>query len=57
MTFSSTHEVERITGIDASLIARACRRYQDGYSGYAKGYYWRYKDNETNQNNEVTTNE
>lgn len=57
MTFSSTHEVERITGIDASLIARACRRYQDGYSGYAKGYYWHYKDNETNQNNEVTTNE
>lgn len=43
MTFSSTHEAERMLGIDASLIAHACRSYKNGKSGYAKGYIWHYK--------------
>lgn len=47
MVFSSTHEVERITGIDSSLIAHACRKYRNGKSGYAKGFLWHYKEDET----------
>jgi len=58
MIFSSTHEVERVTGIDASAVAHACRQYKKGKPGYAKGYIWHYKEDETNQNNtEANINE
>lgn len=43
MIFSSTHEAERVTGIDSSLIAKACRGFENGGTGYAKGYIWNYK--------------
>lgn len=56
MIFSSTHEAERVTGIDSSSIAKACRKYKDGKSGYAKGYIWHYKEDETNQNKKENTN-
>lgn len=36
-TFCSTHEAQRKTGIDSSLIARACRK-----GVIAKGYRWNY---------------
>lgn len=36
-TFSSVHAIERMLGLDSSLIARACRK---GVLG--KGYYWHY---------------
>jgi hypothetical protein len=56
MLFSSTHEAERVTGIDSSLIAKACRKYIEGGTGYAKGYIWHYKEDETNQNNIMEAN-